>query len=76
MEEYSIMHYFTSSLPFWAIPLAFILLEVGNRNRMRREMVQAGTAFFVSFCLLALTGAFLYFGGYKDSLALLKLFTE
>ncbi len=70
------MYYLASSLPFWAIPLALTFIEIGNRSRVRRETTKASAAFFVSFCLLTLTGTFLYFGGYKNSLALLKLFTE
>lgn len=69
------MYYVTSSLPFWAIPLSLILLEVGNRNRMRDEKVKAFTSFGVATGLILLTGAFLYYGGYKDAQALLRMFT-
>ena len=53
-------------MPFWAIPLGIFLLELANRNRMRKSFMQAWTAFIVAIILFLMSAAFMYFGGYNS----------
>ena len=64
----AILYFIAVSTPFWAIPLGLILLEQANRKRLLRQKVPMWTAIIVALMLFAISGFFIYIGGYKEAI--------
>lgn len=62
--------------PFWAIPIAFLFLEQGNRKRLMGKRYAMWLNFFWSFLLILLSVLFFYFGLHKNIRPALKVFRE
>lgn len=63
-------------LPFWGVPCALALFEVGVYFYNRRERLGFGTAFFISGLLIILSILWIVFEGYWRAGPIVKRFLE
>ena len=55
-----------SVYPFWALPLAFIFFELGNRSRTKGFVKSMSFYYFACLFLLFFVGVYIYYEGYRD----------
>lgn len=68
------LYFAVSYFPAWAVPLAYILFEVGRWHRRRKENLQGYFAYFWTILLIGLTLFYIFDEGYRYWVPALQAF--
>jgi hypothetical protein len=60
-----IIYLLANYYPFWGVPAAYIIFELGNGYRRRGHMLQALFLLCITITLLALTVAFFWYNAFE-----------